>query len=103
MVALVEITAATESSLNRIFLHYSEVALPENALEIVDRILDRIETLTTLYNRGRIVEELRSLNQRHRFILEGNFKIIYFESQGTVYVTDVFGMHQYPAKIRQRN
>ncbi|WP_416868000.1 MAG: hypothetical protein ACMVP2_12975 [Imperialibacter sp.] len=51
----VEFTDPAEESLRKIYCRY-----PENIA-------------------NRIVEELRPLNQGHRFILEGNYKIIYLQ------------------------
>lgn len=54
----VEFTDPAEDALRKIYCHYQE----EIAEKIVDKILHRAETLSNLANRGRIVEELRSLN-----------------------------------------
>ncbi|MEQ9289264.1 MAG: type II toxin-antitoxin system RelE/ParE family toxin [Cyclobacteriaceae bacterium] len=95
----VEFTDPAEESLRKIYCRYPE----EIAEKIVGQILGRAEKLSTLVSRGRIVEELRSLNQGHRFILEGNYKIIYLQQEDIVYVTDVFDMGQDPGRIRQRH
>ena len=95
----VEFTEPAEESLRKIYCRY-----PENiAAGIVESILRRAESLSNLTNRGRIVEELRPLNQGHRFILEGNYKIIYLQKEDVVYVTDVFNMSQDPNKIKTRH
>ena len=99
----VRITEAAERSLNHIFYYYfNEVSL-ELANSISDLILNRIETLSVLYERGRVVEELRDLNQNHRYIIEGSFKIIYREVDEIIYVTDIFSMRMNPEKIKKRN
>jgi toxin ParE1/3/4 len=95
----VEFTDPAEESLRKIYCRY-----PENiANRIVENILLRAETLSNLTNRGRIVEELRPLNQGHRFILEGSYKIIYLQKEDVVYVTDVFSMRQDPDKIKTQH
>jgi len=91
----VEITDPAEASLKRIYCLYEE----EVANGIVGNILDRAETLSTFPLRGRIVDELRSMNEGHRYILEGNYKIIYKPVSDMVYVTDVFDMRQDPSEI----
>jgi toxin ParE1/3/4 len=95
----VEFTDPAEDSLRKIYCGYPEGI----AEQIVGKVLDRAETLSNLANRGRIVEELRSLNQGHRFIIEGSYKIIYYQQQDVVYVTDVFDMNQDPGKIREKH
>ncbi|ELR68035.1 hypothetical protein C900_01209 [Fulvivirga imtechensis AK7] len=94
----VELTDLAEESLREIHCRFSK----NKAQEVIDKILDRAATLSTLANRGRIVEELRNLNQGHRFILEGDYKIIYLQEEETVYVTDIFNMNQHPENIRKR-
>ncbi len=93
----VEITDPAEDSLRRIYCLYPE----DIADRIVGDILDRSESLTKFSQRGRIVEELRAMNEGHRYILEGHYKIIYKQESNIVYVTDVFDMRQDPSKIEQ--
>lgn len=92
----VEFTDPVEERLRKIYCRYPE----DVADRIVENILQRANSLSKLSNRGRIVEELRSLNQGHRYILEGNYKIIYLQESGIVFVTDVFDMSQDPQSIR---
>ena len=58
MSLVVEVTLSAEASMHRIFLHYSENTSVEIAINIIDRILNRIESLSAFDKRGRIVEEL---------------------------------------------
>jgi len=95
----VEFTDPAEERLRKIYCRFPA----DIAEKMVDRILQKASTLSNLSNRGRIVEELRSLKQGHRFIIEGNYKIIYFQKNDTVYVTDVFDMSQDPGSISERN
>jgi len=95
----VEFTDPAEERLRKIYCRYPE----DVADRIVEKILQRANSLSNLSNRGRIVEELRSLNQGHRFILEGNYKIIYFQESEIVFVTDVFDMTHDPQSIRGRD
>lgn len=85
-----------EDGLREIYCHFPK----EKAHQIVNQILDKAETLSRFANR--IVEELRSLNQEHRFILEGDYKIIYLQEGETVYITDIFNMSRHPESIRKR-
>ena len=96
---IVEFTDFAEEELRKIHCRY-----PSGRAEIiVEKILSRAETLSTLPNRGRIVEELRVLNQSHRYLKERSYKLIYFTTGEKVYVTDVFSMHDDPAKILKRH
>ncbi|MEM9338881.1 MAG: type II toxin-antitoxin system RelE/ParE family toxin [Bacteroidota bacterium] len=95
----VDFTDPAEERLKKIYCRYPE----DVANKVVEKILTRAETLSNLSNRGRIVEELRPLGQDHRFILEGNYKIIYIQKGDRVYVTDVFDMSQDPESIKVRH
>jgi toxin ParE1/3/4 len=99
----VRITEPAERSLNHIFYYYFKEVSLELANRISELILNRIETLSLFYERGRVVDELRDLNQNHRYIIEGSFKIIYREMDDIIYVTDIFPMHMNPEKIKKRN
>ena len=48
---------------------------------------------------GGIEENLIGLDQGHRFLLKGNYKIIYKVVGDIVYITDVFDCRQNPQKI----
>ncbi|GAA0891707.1 hypothetical protein GCM10009122_13860 [Fulvivirga kasyanovii] len=95
---IVELTDLAEEGLREIHCHFPK----SQAQKLVDKILDRAATLSTLANRGHIVEELRNLNQGHRFVLEGDYKIIYLQEGETVYVIDIFNMGKHPENIRKR-
>jgi len=44
---------------------------------------------------------LQHLNQGHRYIIRGNYKIIYKIQTKKIYITDVFDTRQNPIKIYQ--
>jgi len=92
----VRITEPSERSLNHIFNYYFQEVSLELAVRVADLILSRIDTLSSFDDRGRVVEELRGLNQNRRYI-------IYRELGDVIYITDVFGMHLDPQKLKQRN
>ena len=92
-------TGPAEEQLKKIYCHYPESV----AEELVEKILLRAETLAHFADRGRIVEELRFMDQGHRFVLERNYKIIYRQLDDKIYVTDVFAMHQNPESIIKRH
>lgn len=53
----VVITEPAEKSLKEIYCRFEEHV----AIKIINKILDRADTLQTFSNRGRIVDELQSL------------------------------------------
>lgn len=64
-----------EICLKEIYRYYCIEANPNIAFEIVNKIIDRAETLTNYPNRGRIEEELKSLGKGHRYLLEYHYKL----------------------------
>lgn len=95
--------AWAENCLKEIYDYYSKKATPEKAAEIVNKIIDRTETLENYSNRGRIEEGLRPLGNEHRYLLEYHYKIIYKVEGEVVIITDIFSNHQKPSKKLKRN
>lgn len=87
------------------YKHHSETAADCKSSELLDLAIG----LDSNPNRGRVVEELRSLGRKHRFILyfyttRKAIKIIYFidEQKMIVYVTDFFPCESNETKISKR-
>jgi len=92
-----------EGCLKEIYEHYSEEASLEKASEIVNKIIDRAESLENYPNRGRIEEDLRTFGKGHRYLLEYHYKILYKVEGEIVMITDVFSNRQNPARKQERN
>ncbi|MEX2593044.1 MAG: type II toxin-antitoxin system RelE/ParE family toxin [Anditalea sp.] len=97
------LTAWAEECLKDVYRYYCEKAGPKKAFEIVNRIIDRVESLEKYPNRGRVEEDLTKLKKGHRFLLEYHYKIIYRVERGRVIVTDIFSSRQDPARKLGRN
>jgi len=69
------------------------------AKKIKNSIIETVKVLSKNELIGGIEENLIGLNQGHRFLLIGNYKIIYKVVGNTVYITDVFDCRQNPQKI----
>ena len=89
--------------LKEIYDHYSEEASPEKATEIVNKIIDRAETLENYPDRGRVEDDLISLGKGHRYLQEYHYKIIYKVDSEIVIVTDIFSNYQKPTRKPKRN
>jgi toxin ParE1/3/4 len=87
------------SSLYDIYKYYKEAA-GEN---VAKRIKTRIFTATRQLNRhpesGQIEPILKQLGENHRYLVEGNYKIIYKKVIDGILITDVFDTRQYPKKM----
>ena len=70
---------------------------------IIENIIDRAGQLQAFPLSGQEEEILKRIKKGHRYIVEGNYKIIYRISGSIVYVTDVFDARQNPKKIVGEN
>ena len=52
---------------------------------------------------GAIEENLQDLKQGHRYLVVGNYKIIYRVVKTNIYVTDIFDCRQNPQKMKKRS
>jgi len=92
-----------ENCLKEIYRYYCNESNPEKASEIVNKIIDRAETLVNNPTRGRLEEELKSLGKEHRYLLEYHYKIIYKLDGEIVTITDIFSNYQRPSRKQSRN
>ena len=86
-------------NLQDIFEYYSAKANKNIAHKIRKRILKSTKQQKTNPESGQIELNLEKLNQNHRCLISGNYKIIYrvFESQ--IIINDVFDTRQNPSKM----
>lgn len=69
----------------------------------IQRIIKHISYLEITPKIGRVVNELKLLNLKHRQFVVSNYKIIYRIDNNIIYVTDIFDCRQHPNKIIKRN
>ncbi len=74
---------------------------PEKATSIKNQLLDRANSLTQNPYKGQREEYLQHLQEDHRRIVEGHFKIIYKIIGEAIYITDFFDTRQDPEKIKR--
>ena len=91
------------SELKNIFLYYRMIASDKVADKIRKSIFDATRPLTKEPLIGQIEENLIDLKQGHRYLVEGNYKIIYRVVGNDIYITDIFDCRQNPQKIKRRN
>lgn len=99
----VQLTGFANQQLKDIHSFYSATVSSKVASDIINRIFDAIETLERLSTIGTVEQALKELGYKHRFIVSGNYKIIFCEIEGVIYVTDIFDARQDPSKILKRN
>jgi plasmid stabilization system protein ParE len=82
-----------------IFDYYKTKASFSIAHKIKNSCFDRVEILFQNPEAGPIDEVLKELNEGHRYLIEGNYKIIYKINSNTIFITGVFDTRQEPQKI----
>jgi len=91
------------NSLKSIFKYYKENVNELIANNIKDEILSVTKQLEHFHLSGKKEDLLKELMLDHRFIVKGNYKVIYRIEKDIVYITDVFDTRQNPNKILTRN
>ena len=91
------------SELKNIYLYYRMVATNKVADKIRKSVFDATRPLIKDPLIGAVEENLESLKQGHRYLVEGNYKIIYRVIQNNIYITDVFDCRQNPQKMKRRS
>lgn len=86
-----------------IYTYYKEKASPAIARKIRRDILNATNQLKKHPDSGQIELNLEKLNEGHRYLVKGNYKIIYKEIPEGLLFTDVFDTRQDPIKLNDEN
>jgi len=92
-------TKPAKNDLRKIFNYFKKKVSLNLANKIVDSILVNTSILKT-QNIGIKEQLLTHLEQEHRYIIDKNYKIIYFIKDNIVYITQVFDTRQNPTKLK---
>jgi len=87
------------SSLYDIYEYYKEEANENVAKKIKSRIFTATRQLKQHPDSGQIEINLLSLNEGYKYLVEGNYKIIYKKITEGILITDVFDTRQDPIKM----
>ncbi|MEL7004422.1 MAG: type II toxin-antitoxin system RelE/ParE family toxin [Bacteroidota bacterium] len=95
-------TAQSIKSLEEsLFFLIEERKVPiQKVIEIKDRLLDQTDSLSLSPYKGQKEEYLRHLNEDHRRLVEGHFKIIYKIEKEIIYIIDFFDSRQDPMSMK---
>tara|TARA_R110002049_G_scaffold234399_1_gene407628 strand:- start:219 stop:527 length:309 start_codon:yes stop_codon:yes gene_type:complete len=85
--------------LKEIHNHYRIKASKIIADSIKNDIFSATKQLLNFPKSGTVEQTLKRLNQNHRYLINGNYKIIYKLVKEGVLITDVFDTRQNPIKI----
>jgi plasmid stabilization system protein ParE len=82
-----------------IYQYYKLKASPAVARKIKTEILETTKQLIKHPYSGQVEFNLEKLKEGHRYLVKGNYKIIYKEVVEGILITDVFDTRQDPVKI----
>ena len=88
------------SELKNIYIYYRIVANVRVALKIKKNIFNAAKAIIKRPFIGAIEENLIELKQGHRYVVAGNYKIIYRVIVSDIYITDIFDCRQNPQKMK---
>lgn len=91
----------SQIALKDIFNYYKKNASKSVAIKIKNQILLSTKHLIENPEIGQIEVLLEQLNESHRHIITGNYKIIYKIIENHILITDVFDARQNPIKMNQ--
>ncbi len=86
-----------------IYTYHKEKASPSIAKKIKSEILSATKQLKKYPASGQIELNLEKLNEGHRYLVQGNYKIIYKEIPEGLLITDIFDTRQDPVKLNEEN
>ena len=83
-----------------IFNFYNEKASYHVAQNIINKIVDKTILLIEQPYIGQIEESLEDMDFEYRYLIEGNYKIIYRIETRIVIISSVFDCRQNPDKLK---
>jgi len=90
-------------TLKEIYVYYKQVAGYRIARKINNKIFKSTKQLINHPKSGQIEDTLRKLDEGHRYLVVGNYKVIYKEVKEGILITDVFDTRQNPIKMNNPN
>ncbi len=100
MEIIIEWSELSQKQLKEIFDYYSLKANPRIAKKIVRKIVNRVEVLLKNPLSGPKEELLNEMPEDFRYLVESNYKIIYWVENGIVTIASVFDCRQNPEKMK---
>ncbi len=85
--------------LSEIYKYYKGKASPIVAQKIKSEIFKSTQQLKQFPYSGHVELNLQKLNEGHRYLVKGNYKIIYKEIPEGILITDIFDTRQDPVNI----
>jgi toxin ParE1/3/4 len=96
----IEWSELAENQLKDIFDYYSLEVSDTIAWKIVNKIIDKVSILKNSPLAGTKEELLSEYSKGFRYLIEGNYKIIYWNKENRITIASVFDCRQNPLKIK---
>ena len=90
-------------NLKDVFFYHKKVAGRRIAQQLRERILSTTKQLSEQPLSGQIEFALENLNEGHRYLVIGNYKIVYRVIGEIILITDLFDTGQEPVNINNTN
>ncbi len=90
-------------NLKEIFDFYSATANKKVANKIKQEIFASVKLLVHYPELGQIELYLEKLNEGYRYVLSGNYKVIYKIQDENIIISDVFDVRQNPIKMNDKS
>jgi plasmid stabilization system protein ParE len=71
-----------------------------SATKIIDAILSRTRQLESFPQSGQVVENDKKYEKEYRYLVEGNYKIIYRLDEKAIFILAVTDTRQNPTKLK---
>lgn len=97
----IEWSGQSERQLKDIYDYYSIEADSKIARRIINKIIDRVSILESNPLVGAKEELLSKYPEDYRYLIESNYKIIYWKMENLITIASVFDCRQNPQKISQ--
>ena len=97
----IEWSELAEKQLKEIYDYYSLEANRRTAKRIVNKIIERVEILYQNPLSGPKEELLKEYPEGFRFLVESNYKIIYWIEKELIIIASVFDCRQNPEKMKR--
>lgn len=89
-------TAWSKKQLREIYNYYKEIGAPQKGRKVRLSVHKKTLQLKDFPLLGREEEMLSALGQGHRYVVTGQYKIIYRIIDETIYITDIFDTRRNP-------
>ena len=97
------LTDFAKTQLRDIFNYYAAEVSEYTASKLINKIIDAIEDLERHPSLGAKETLLSPLKLNHKYIVAGNYKVIFRLEAEIIYITDIFDCRQNPTKLITRN